>query len=58
MSDRPDSETMEERIQRLERQRVAPAEEVRKVPREAEDRMETAEDEAARPPEGTGLPRP
>ncbi|HEY8613871.1 MAG TPA: hypothetical protein VIL69_21625 [Roseomonas sp.] len=49
-------ETMEERVQRLERQRVKPEEEVRKTTREAEDKMETAEDQAIPPPERTGQP--
>ena len=51
MSDRPETETFEERVRRLEGQRVAPEEEVRKTPAEAEDDMETAEEEAV-PPAG------
>ena len=43
-------ETEEERRLRFERQRVSPEEEVRKTTRQAEDKMETAEDEAVREP--------
>jgi hypothetical protein len=44
MSD--ETESFEERVRRLEGQRVKPEEEVRKTTREAEDKMETAEEEA------------
>ena len=50
MSER--SETLEERIRRLEGQKVQPEDELRKSPNEAEERMETAEDEATPPPSG------
>ncbi|WP_458093556.1 hypothetical protein [Roseomonas sp. WA12] len=43
-------ETEEERRLRFERQRVSPEEEVRKTTGEAEDKMETAEDEAVPEP--------
>ena len=43
-------ETEEERRLRFERQRVSPEEEVRKTTRQAEDKMETAEDEAVEEP--------
>ncbi|MCR0980920.1 hypothetical protein [Roseomonas populi] len=52
MSER--EESFEERVQRLERRRVGPEDgEVRKQGGEAEDRMETAEDEAVQPGEST-----
>ena len=42
MSER--DETLEERIRRLERQKVHPEDELRKSPAEAEERMETEEE--------------
>lgn len=51
MSEHEDGETLEERTRRLERQRVHPEDESRKVPAEAEKQMESAEDEAV-PPSG------
>ncbi|MBP0494457.1 hypothetical protein [Roseomonas indoligenes] len=50
MSER--EESFEERVRRLERRRVGPEDgEVRKQRGEAEERMETAEDEAVQPGE-------
>ncbi|MBP0445456.1 hypothetical protein J8J14_11775 [Roseomonas sp. SSH11] len=46
-------ESEEERRLRLERQRVGPEEEVRKTVRRAEEKMETAEDQAIHPPGAT-----
>lgn len=43
-------ETEEERRLRYERHRVGPEEEVRKTTRPAEEKMETAEDEAVQEP--------
>ena len=49
-------ETEEERRLRFERQRVAPEEEVRKTTRPAEEKMETARDQAIQPGEDPRQP--
>lgn len=53
MSEHGEGETLEERTRRLERQRVHPEDESRKVPAEAEEEMESAEEEAVPPSERT-----
>lgn len=52
MSER--DETLEERVRRLEAQKVRPEEERRKSPEEAEERLETPEDPPAPAPPGRG----
>ena len=54
MGESEKSETLEERVRRLEGQKVHPEDELRKSPEEAEERMEKAETEAPPPPAPPG----
>jgi len=54
VSESEKSETLEERVRRLESQKVHPEDELRKSPAEAEERMETAEEQAVPPTSPAG----